>query len=107
VNQALVLEGRAEEAVRLMETADTTRDPEILVYFARHYSRLRLADSAVRALQQAAQAGFVCAPHTLTFDAWLGAVRKHPEFGSLLRDAEDLVERARLSSGGNRVDPKG
>jgi DNA-binding winged helix-turn-helix (wHTH) protein len=98
-----LLEGRTEEAVRLMDMADTTRDPEILVYFARHYSKLRLADSAVRALKQAAQAGFVCAPQTLTSDAWLSAVRKHPEFGSLVRDAEDLVEGARLSSEGNRA----
>jgi len=89
-----VLEGRTEEAVRVMDAADTSRDPEILVYFARHYSKLGMADSAVRALQQAAQSGFVCAPYTLTSDAWLGAVRKHPEFGSLLSSAEALVERA-------------
>ena len=44
-----LLEGRSDEAVRLMETADTTREPEILVYFARHYSRLKLADLAVTA----------------------------------------------------------
>ena len=50
-----VLEGRTEEAVRVMDAADTSRDPEILVYFARHYSKLRMADSAVRALKQAAQ----------------------------------------------------
>jgi hypothetical protein len=70
-----LLEGRAEEAVRVMDAADTTRDPEILVYFARQYSKLRRADSAVRALKQAAQAGFVCAPQTLISDAWLSAVR--------------------------------
>jgi hypothetical protein len=33
-----LLEGRAEEAVRVMEAADTTRDPKILLYFARHFS---------------------------------------------------------------------
>jgi hypothetical protein len=93
-----VLEGRTEEAVRVMDAADTTRDPEILVYFARHYSRLRLADSAVRALKRAVESGFVCAPQTLTSDSWLSAVRRHPEFGSLLGDAEALVERARSIS---------
>jgi hypothetical protein len=92
-----LLEGRAEEAVRLMETADTTRDPEILMYFARHYSKLKLADSAVRALKQAAQSGFVCSPQTLNSDAWLTALRKHSEFGSLLHTAETLVEEARSS----------
>ena len=91
-----LLEGRTEEAVRVLEAADTTRDPEILLYFARHYSKLRRADSAVRALKRAAQSGFVCAPQTLNSDAWLGAVRRHLEFGSLARDAEDLVERARF-----------
>jgi hypothetical protein len=92
-----LLEGRTDEAVRLMETVDTTREPEILVYLARHYSRLKLPDSAVRALKQAAQSGFVCAPHTLITDPWLSAVRKHPEFSSLLSAAETLVEQARSS----------
>jgi DNA-binding winged helix-turn-helix (wHTH) protein len=94
-----VLEGRADEAVHLMETADTTREPEILVYFARHYARLRMADSAVRALRRAAQSGFVCAPTTLTSDPWLSALRRHPEFGSLLSTAETLVEEARSNLG--------
>lgn len=90
-----LLEGRADEAVRLMGTADTTREPEILMYFARHYSRLELANFAVRALKQAAQSGFVCSPHTLNSDAWLSPLRKHPEFGSLLNTAEIMVEEAR------------
>jgi DNA-binding winged helix-turn-helix (wHTH) protein len=90
-----VLEGRADEAVHLMEAADTTREPEILVYFARHYAQLRMADSALSALTRAAQSGFVCAPTTLTSDPWLSTLRKHPGFGSLLTTAETLVEEAR------------
>jgi DNA-binding winged helix-turn-helix (wHTH) protein len=90
-----LLEGRDEDAVSLMEAADTTREPEILVYFARHYSRLKLADAAVKALGQAAKAGFVCAPQTLSSDRWLSAVRKHPGFGLLLSNAGSLVEEAR------------
>jgi len=92
-----LLEGRGDEAVRLMEAVDTTREPEILVYFARHYARMKLADSAVGALRQAAQSGFVCAPNTLNSDAWLSALRNHSEFGSLLTTAETLVEEARSS----------
>jgi DNA-binding winged helix-turn-helix (wHTH) protein len=92
-----VLEGRTEEAVGLMEATDTTREPEILVYFARHYSRLKLADRAVSALKVAAQSGFVCAPNTLTSDPWLSALRKHSELGSLLSGAETLVQNARSS----------
>jgi DNA-binding winged helix-turn-helix (wHTH) protein len=101
-----LLEGRAGDAVRLMETADATHEPEILVYFARHYSRLKLADSAVRALKQAAQSGFVCAPKTLTSDVWLNALRKHPEFGSLLSTAETLVAEARSTFDAYTASPK-
>jgi tetratricopeptide (TPR) repeat protein len=89
-----ILEGRADEAVRLMEATDTTREPEILVYFARHHGRLKLADRAVSALKLAAQSGFVCAPNTLNSDAWLSAVRKHSEFSGLLSAADTLVLKA-------------
>jgi tetratricopeptide (TPR) repeat protein len=91
-----LLEGRGDEAVRLMESTDTTCEPEILVYFARHYALMKQADSAVRALRQAAHSGFVCAPSTLNSDTWLSAVRNHSEFGSLLTTAETLVEEARF-----------
>ena len=92
-----LLEGRADEAVRLMEDADTTREPEILVYFARHYAQIGLAESAITALKRAAQSGFVCAPKTLSSDAWLSTLREHSEFSSLLSNAETLVEEARSS----------
>jgi hypothetical protein len=32
-----VLEGKKTDAARIMEQADTSREPEILLYFARHY----------------------------------------------------------------------
>jgi DNA-binding winged helix-turn-helix (wHTH) protein len=92
-----VLEGKAEDAVRLMETADTTRDPEVKVYFARHYAQIGLIDSAIHALEQAAQLGFVCAPATLTSDAWLSTLGRHREFGSLLNRVGTLIEEAKSS----------
>lgn len=90
-----LLEGNSEEAVRLMEAADTTCDPEILVYFARHYASMGFADVAIDSLKRAIQAGFVCSPHTLRSDAWLGNVRQHPEFADFSRTAEAFVEQAR------------
>jgi hypothetical protein len=54
-----LLEGRVDEAVRQMEATDTTREPEILVYFARHYSQMGLVDPAIDALRRAARSGFV------------------------------------------------
>lgn len=92
-----VLEGRAEDAIRLMETADTTREPEIKVYFARHYAQIGLINSAMSALEQAVEFGFVCAPITLTSDTWLSSLDQHVEFGSLLTRIETLVGGAKTS----------
>lgn len=90
-----LLEGRDQDAVALMQAADATLEPEILVYFARHYAEMRLVDAAIAALHQAVQSGFVCAPETLASDAWLEPVRAHREFESLIRAAEGKISVAR------------
>lgn len=72
-----ILEGKRDEAESIMDEADTSREPEILFYFARHYSHMRLLDSSIKALQLAARSGFTCAPDTLRSDPWLGPLRKH------------------------------
>jgi DNA-binding winged helix-turn-helix (wHTH) protein len=90
-----ILEGKTEEAERIMDEADTSREPEILVYFARHYGHMRLLDSSIKALRLAARSGFTCAPDTMKSDPWLVPLRKHRELGPLLSNAEALVEKAR------------
>ena len=92
-----ILEGKTREAESTMDEADTSREPEILVYFARHYSHIGLLDSSIKALQRAARLGFTCAPDTLKSDPWLLPLRKHRKLGSLLSNAEALVEQARSS----------
>jgi DNA-binding winged helix-turn-helix (wHTH) protein len=92
-----ILEGKTDEAKSIMDEADTSREPEILVYFARHYGHMRLLDSSIKALQLAARSGFTCAPDTLKSDPWLVPLRKHRELGPLLSDADALVEKARSS----------
>src|SRR5580698_4183741 len=92
-----ILEGKADRAKRIMDEADTTREPEILIYFARHYSHMGLLDSSIKAIRGAARSGFICAPHTLKSDPWLLPLRKHRGFGPLLRDSDTLVEKARSS----------
>ncbi len=92
-----ILEGKTDEAESIMDEADTSREPEILVYFARHYGHMRLLDSSIKALQLAARSGFTCAPDTLKSDPWLVPLRKHRELGSLRSNAEALVEKARSS----------
>lgn len=90
-----VLEGRHRKAARLMEEADAAYEPEIVMYFARHYARIGMAEHAVECLRSAMTAGFVCAPETLRYDAWLSAVRESAQYGALLRHADSHVRRAR------------
>ena len=90
-----LLEGRFDEAAGLMKAADATREPEILIYFARHYSEMGMVDSALAALKRAVQSGFMCSPETLASDAWLGGVRAHPEFEWLMNTAKSQVATAR------------
>jgi len=90
-----LLEGKPREAACFMEEADVTNEPEILVYFARHYARMSQAGAAAEALKRAADAGFVCAPETMNADPWLSALREFPEFASLLCNSKARVEEAR------------
>jgi tetratricopeptide (TPR) repeat protein len=92
-----ILEGKADEAESIMDEADTSREPEILFYFARHYGYMGLLDSSIKALERAARSGFICAPDTLKSDPWLLPLRKHREFGPLLSDTEAVVGKNRSS----------
>lgn len=90
-----ILEGRTEDAVRTMERAEVNREPEIVTYFARHYSFLGFADDAAATLNRAADAGFICAPETLRRDPWLAGLRKSAKFKRLLRESELRARFAR------------
>jgi DNA-binding winged helix-turn-helix (wHTH) protein len=90
-----ILKNKPAEARRIMDEADASRDPEVLIYFARHYSHIRAVDASIKALQQAASAGFICAPETLNSDRWLRPLRKHRQFPQLLSNAEAAVAKAK------------
>ena len=92
-----ILEGKTDEAESIMDEADTSREPEILFYFARHYGYMGLLDSSIKALERAARSGFTCAPDTLKSDPWLLPLRKHREFGPLLSNTDAVVGKARSS----------
>jgi DNA-binding winged helix-turn-helix (wHTH) protein len=92
-----ILEGKRDEAESIMDEADTSREPEILFYFARHYGYLGLLDSSIKALERAARSGFICAPDTLKSDPWLLPLRKHREFGTLLSNTDAVVGKTRSS----------
>jgi hypothetical protein len=92
-----VLEHKPARAIKLMQAADTTREPEILVYFARHFSKLGKPDLAIQALHAAAANGFVCAPQILTTDAWLRPLHQHSAFASVLSDSENRIRKAQAT----------
>lgn len=90
-----ILEDRKEPAIRAMKSVEVHHEPEIVACLARHYSFLGLGDAGARALLQAAEEGFTCAPETLRGDPWLSAVRKSAQFPSLLRHSEARIRIAR------------
>lgn len=90
-----ILEGKAGDAVELMESADTACEPEVLFYFARQYARIGRVASATRSIRKATEAGFVCAPETLVNDPWFESLRKHRGFASILAESRANVEEAK------------
>jgi DNA-binding winged helix-turn-helix (wHTH) protein len=91
----LILENRLSEAAELMRDLSAIREPEGLVYFARHCSQIGMADQALHLIERASSEGFVAAPETLTRDPALLALRKHKQFPALLKSAEQSVREAR------------
>jgi DNA-binding winged helix-turn-helix (wHTH) protein len=90
-----ILEGKQKRAVRLMEEADATFEPEVMMYFARHFSHLKMVDHAMKCLNRAMAAGFICAPETLRGDPWLQALREHREFDTVLSTVKRIAAGSR------------
>lgn len=90
-----VLERRTNEAARIMQETNTTREPEIVLYFARHYARMQQMDCAFDLLRNAERSGFICAPETLQCDKWLSTLRGHSGFEALMKAARESVTATR------------
>lgn len=101
-----LLEGKAREAGRIMDRTDAGREPEVLMYFARHYCQIKSSDRSIGALQKAVLSGFTWTPETLTSDPWLRPLREHKKFDSLVAAAENLVGQARSDFSGCAADLK-
>jgi hypothetical protein len=74
-----------------MEATEVARNPEILVYFVRHNSRMGLAG----AVRRATETGFACAPRDIELRCLARNKPKASGFGSLIEDATRRVEAAR------------
>ena len=89
-----ILQNKPENALRLMKSVDTRSEPEIQVYFARHYARLGDGPAAIRCLESALQGGFVCAPITMRADPWFSALSRQRSFKAFLAKSEARAKAA-------------
>ncbi len=89
-----VLEGRAEDAIALMESENIIREPEGLFYLARHCGMLNAAGPAIHLVRRARLGGFwsFC---SLQRDSAFTGIRNRPEFDDELREARRLEQHAR------------
>ena len=89
------LEGDKAKAMRVMEQADTTMQPEVMMYFARHYSYLNEPQRAIQSIRTACKCGFVCSPSALRNDAWLASVLSHPAAAELTAHLDGSIKESR------------
>lgn len=86
---------RRQSALTLMDVAIARSEPEIMIYFARHYSYLGEAERAIVALERAAASGFSSAPEMLRNDPWLASVRQQTKYRTVLDTAVSNVKSLR------------
>ncbi len=89
-----ILEGRGPDAADAMVSTDIVREPEVLFYFARHFSMLGNSREAIEVLKRSLKGGF-SASRSLERDGEWSAARKHTEFERVLSDAKGKEENAR------------
>jgi DNA-binding winged helix-turn-helix (wHTH) protein len=89
-----ILEGKGEDATRIMEHTQVLHEPEVWFYFARHFGMLGLATLCVQMLQRARLGGFTV-PYSLQHDAAFGGIRDRPEFDREWNVTKDLEMHAR------------
>lgn len=90
----LMLEGRTEECLRLLdELTPKNPDPESVYHIARSYARLGAIDRAIATFERAVSMGFFCAP-LFARDEWLDPLRSMPAFDDALSRAKRRHEEA-------------
>jgi DNA-binding winged helix-turn-helix (wHTH) protein len=89
-----MLRGQSSQAIDEMVKMPIEREPEIVFFIARHFSKLKATGLAMEALRRALREGFVCS-QALRDDPWFSAVRSTPEFPALLEDSVKAEQTAR------------
>jgi serine/threonine protein kinase len=100
------LQGKRHESVQATnQVISLFTDPEGLYYMARQLAYLGETASALATLKRVVDGGFFCVP-VFARDPWLDPLRTHPEFVSILRQAETRHQEARtvfMKAGGERL----
>ena len=91
-----ILRGHYEPAAEIMNSAGIEREPEVVVYFARHYSMLGDESKSLQMIRRAREEGFFSS-FTLKQDWTLAACRRHPDFHAELHAAIGLEEECRAA----------
>ena len=94
-----LLEGSPADAVSIMERTSVQREPEAMVYFARHYARAGSTDAAVTMIRGAADRGFRCAPETLCGHEWMQPLLATTAGQRLLDDTKAWRDQALAADG--------
>lgn len=89
-----VLEGRADEAIPLLEELSDFPDPEGIYYIARGLAHLGSHDTAIRQIDLSVSRGFFCSPF-FRIDPWLDPLRGDSRFAEVVRKAEARTRKAR------------
>ena len=100
-----ILESRGQDAAEAMTSAHIVREPEVLFYFARHFSMLGNCCEAAEMLKRALKEGF-SASTSMEKDAAWSAARTSAEFGHVLDEAKCYEENARrllVQAGGKQL----
>jgi len=100
-----ILRGRSSQAIDEMVKTPLEGEPEVVFFFARHFSKLKASGLAMESLKRALAEGFVCS-RALRDDPWFSAVRSTGEFPALLQDSNKAEEKARKTfehMGGARI----
>jgi DNA-binding winged helix-turn-helix (wHTH) protein len=88
-----VIEGRAAEALDLIEHAAVLQEPEVRFYLARHCGMLNELAPTVEFLRAARMEGFHC-PTALENDIAFATLRRHTSFQQELQEARRLTAQA-------------
>jgi DNA-binding winged helix-turn-helix (wHTH) protein len=100
-----ILQDQPQQAMDEMLRTSVERDPEIVFYFARQFSKLNEPELAIRWLHRAQAEGFFCS-RTLREDPWFAPVRAAREYQRILEEierAEEISRRLFSQAGGEEL----